>query len=163
MQKEVDRTSEGMKKSAGILAWRKANDGIEVFLVHPGGPYWKNKDEHAWSVPKGEFNENENPKDAAVREFREETGFIAGGKLVELMPVKQPGGKYIYLWITEADFNPLDIKSNTFSIEWPPRSGNRIEVPEVDKAEWFPLDIARQKIHKGQIPFLDQLIAKISG
>ncbi len=152
-----------MKKSAGILAWRNTKNGLEVFLVHPGGPYWKNKDEHAWSVPKGEFNENENPKEAAIREFHEETGFVAAAQLVELEPVKQPGGKYIYLWITEADFNPLDVSSNTFSMEWPPRSGKRIEVPEVDKAEWFLLNDARHKIHKGQIPFLDQLTAKICG
>jgi predicted NUDIX family NTP pyrophosphohydrolase len=145
-----------MKRSAGILAFRKSGVSCEVFLVHPGGPFWKNKDEHAWSVPKGEFGEEENPFDAALREFREETGFTITGNFVELKPIKQPGGKIVHVWAVEANFDPAEIKCNTFMMEWPPGSGKEIEVPEVDKAEWFTLQSACQKIHKGQIPVIEQ-------
>lgn len=146
-----------MKKSAGILAYRRAGKDVEVFLVHPGGPFWKKKDEHAWSVPKGEFTDEEKPFEAAIREFREETGLHIAGEFIELKPVKQPGGKLVYVWAVEADLNPADLKSNTFPLEWPPRSGKITDVPEIDKAAWFSLDIARQKIHKGQVPILEQL------
>jgi predicted NUDIX family NTP pyrophosphohydrolase len=145
-----------MKLSAGILAFRKSGLSWEVFLVHPGGPYWKNKDEHAWSVPKGEFTEEENPFDAAIREFREETGFAIAGSFIELKPVRQPGGKIVHVWVVEADLDPAEIICNTFSMEWPPRSGKEIEVPEVDKAAWFSLQDAYRKIHKGQVPVLEQ-------
>ncbi len=151
-----------MKKSAGILAYRRAGKSNEVFLVHPGGPFWKNKDEHAWSVPKGEFTDEEISFEAAKREFQEETGFPIDGEFIELQPVKQSGGKLVYVWAVEADLNPGDIKSNTFSLEWPPRSGKTINFPEIDKAAWFPLETARQKIHKGQIPFLEQLASKVN-
>lgn len=145
-----------MKRSAGILAYRKTTEDFEVFLVHPGGPFWKNKDENAWSFPKGEFQEDEVPLAAAKREFQEETGFTLAGEFIELIPVKQPGGKYVHAWAVEADFDPAVFSSNTFSIEWPPRSGIFIDVPEVDKAAWFSIEIARLKIHKGQIPVLEQ-------
>ena len=151
-----------MKQSAGILAYRRKGKNIEVFLVHPGGPFWKNKDQHAWSVPKGEFTQEEIPFEAAKREFREETGFSTDGRFIELQPVKQPGGKLVYVWAVEADLNPAYIKSNTFTLEWPPRSGKTIEVPEADKAAWFPLETARQKIHKGQVPILEQLAFKLN-
>lgn len=146
-----------MKRSAGILPFRKKGSTFEVLLVHPGGPFWKSKDEHAWSVAKGEFTDNELPEAAARREFFEETGFVAGERLIQLEPVKQPGGKVVHVWIAEADFDPADLKSNTFSLEWPPRSGKITEFPEVDKAGWFPLETAFRKIHKGQVPILEQL------
>ncbi len=145
-----------MKRSAGILAYRKSGMICEVFLVHPGGPFWKNKDVNAWSIPKGEFTEEENPFDAAVREFTEETGFTVAGSFSELEPVRQPGGKIVHVWAVEADFNPALLKSNSFTLEWPPRSGKEIEVPEVDRAEWFSLPDAYDKIHKGQVPLLEQ-------
>lgn len=145
-----------MKRSAGILAFRKSEVSWEVFLVHPGGPFWKNKDEHAWSVPKGEFTEEENPFNAAKREFREETGFTITGSFIELKPVRQPGGKIVHVWAVEADLDPAEIICNTFMMEWPPGSGKEIELPEVDKTEWFLLQNAYQKIHKGQIPVLEQ-------
>jgi predicted NUDIX family NTP pyrophosphohydrolase len=145
-----------MKKSAGILAFRKSGKLWEVFLVHPGGPFWKNKDEHGWSVPKGEFTEEENPLDAALREFKEETGLTVTGSFNRLEPVRQPGGKIVHVWAVEAELNPGEVRSNTLTMEWPPRSGKEIEVPEVDKAEWFPLQVAYQKIHKGQVPVLEQ-------
>lgn len=152
-----------MKKSAGILPYRKSAGEVEVFLVHPGGPFWKNKDEHAWSVAKGEFSDDEVPFNAALREFNEETGFMASGNFLELAPVKQPGGKLVFVWAVEADYDPASIRSNTFSLQWPPRSGKLIDVPEIDKAAWFPLSIARQKIHKGQLPVLLQLISLTAG
>jgi predicted NUDIX family NTP pyrophosphohydrolase len=151
-----------MKKSAGILAYRKTGNVYEVFLVHPGGPFWKNKDVHAWSIPKGEFNDDEIPFSAAKREFFEETGFEVDGEFIELNPVKQPGGKQVYVWAVEADFDPEAIVCNTFSLEWPPLSGKVLEVPEIDKAAWFSLEVAMHKIHKGQIPLLEQLAYKLA-
>jgi len=145
------------KGSAGLLPYRIVSGGLEVFLVHPGGPYWANKDEGAWSVAKGEFQEGEDPLAAARREFREETGFEPTGELIPLEPVRQAGGKKVYAWAMEADYDPSKLKSNTFSMEWPPRSGRRQEFPEVDRAEWFPLGVARRKILETQVPLLDQL------
>jgi predicted NUDIX family NTP pyrophosphohydrolase len=145
-----------MKRSAGILAFRQAGMSCEVLLVHPGGPFWQNKDSHAWSIPKGEFAEDENPFEAAIREFTEETGFAVTGSFVELKPVRQPGGKIVHVWAVESDLDPAEIRSNTFMMEWPPRSGKQIEVPEVDKAQWFSLQSAYRKIHKGQIPVVEQ-------
>jgi predicted NUDIX family NTP pyrophosphohydrolase len=145
------------KKSAGILVYRKTEKDYEVFLVHPGGPYWAKKDMHAWSIPKGEFNEGEEPIIAAKREFGEETGLTVSGAFIELQPVKQPGGKIIYSWAVESDPDASVIKSNLFEMEWPPGSGKTEEFPEVDKAGWFSFDIAREKIVKGQVPILEQL------
>ena len=145
------------KKSAGILAYRNDHEETEVFLVHPGGPFWAKKDLNSWSVPKGEFEEAEDPFDAAIREFNEETGFLPEGEFFRLERVKQPGGKLIYTWAVKGDFDATIAKSNLFKMEWPPKSGNFKEFPEVDKAGWFKLESAKTKIVKGQIPILENL------
>ena len=145
------------KQSAGLLLFRRVNEQIEVFLVHPGGPFWSGKDDGAWSIPKGEFTEDEVPLEAAKREFKEETGFTVAGKFYPLHPLKQPSGKVVYAWAVEGNLDSQMVKSNTFPLEWPPRSGEKREFPEVDRAGWFEPDIARIKILKGQAPFLDQL------
>jgi predicted NUDIX family NTP pyrophosphohydrolase len=148
-----------VKKSAGLLLYRFVNSIPEFLLVHPGGPYWKNKDIGAWSVPKGEFTDEEEPLDAAIRELKEETGFEVNGKFIELSPLQQKSGKIVFAWAIEADADTNRIKSNLFELEWPPRSGKKIMVPEVDKAEWFSENTARQKIIPGQAGFITELIA----
>jgi predicted NUDIX family NTP pyrophosphohydrolase len=135
---------------------------LQVLLVHPGGPFWASKDNGAWSIPKGELALDEEPLAAARREFREELGTEPVGEAIPLEPVKQPGGKLILAWAIRLDFEPSTLQSNTFAIEWPPRSGKQRSFPEVDKAEWFDLAAARQKILKGQAPLLDQLLVKLS-
>jgi len=135
--------------------------GIEVLLVHPGGPFWKNKDDGAWSIPKGEYAEGEGGLDAARREFREETGFEPGSDFVSLGEIRQSSGKVVSAWAFEGDCDPAAVRSNTFSLEWPPKSGKSREFPEVDRAGWFSLDAARSKLLKGQLPFLDRLFAKL--
>ena len=151
------------KKSAGILLYRKSGASLEVLLVHPGGPLWAKKDDGAWSIPKGEFGESEDPLEAAKREFKEETGFAIGGAFTALQPVKQPSGKIVHAWSVEVvDFDASGIRSNTFSMEWPPRSGKTREFPEVDRAAWFDLATARKKILTGQLPLLDQLQEKLA-
>jgi predicted NUDIX family NTP pyrophosphohydrolase len=145
------------KKSAGLLMYRRRQSGLEVFLVHPGGPFWARKDEGAWSIPKGEYAPGEDPLETARREFQEETGFEAGGDFIPLTPRKQPSGKVISAWALEGDCDASLIKSNTFSMEWPPRSGRQQEFPEVDRAGWFTVPAAKEKILKGQVPFLDEL------
>jgi predicted NUDIX family NTP pyrophosphohydrolase len=145
------------KESAGLLMYRLCDSRLEVFLVHPGGPYWAKKDAGAWSIPKGELTADEDPLSAAKREFQEETGITAEGNFTRLTPVKQPGGKLVHAWAVEGDCDATKIMSNSFSIEWPPRSGKHREFPEVDRAEWFPLDLAKEKILKGQAGFLDEL------
>ena len=132
-----------------------------MFLVHPGGPFWQNKDEGAWSIPKGEFAEGEEPLATAQREFQEETGIAIAGPFAPLQPVKQRGGKTVHAWIVEADFDASRLVSNTFTIEWPPRSGKQQEFPEVDRGEWFDLQTAGQKINQGQREFIEQLKAAI--
>ncbi|TMB69527.1 MAG: NUDIX domain-containing protein [Deltaproteobacteria bacterium] len=149
------------KNSAGILLHRLRGSRIEVFLVHPGGPFWAKKDAGAWSIPKGEFEVGQDPLEAAKREFKEETGFAVEGNFIELTPVKQPGGKVVYAWAVMGDCEAESIKSNTFSLEWPPRSGKRKEFPEVDRAGWFTPEVAREKILKGQLNFLEELKRKI--
>ncbi|MBM9604708.1 NUDIX domain-containing protein [Desulfopila inferna] len=149
-------------KSAGILLFRYRNQKLEVFLVHPGGPFWAKKDTGCWSIPKGEFKEDETPLSAAQREFREETGFnieklLRRKEFIALAPLKQPGGKTVHAWAAEGDCDASTIRSNTFRLEWPPHSGKQAEYPEVDRAEWFPVRIAYEKILKGQTGFLDQL------
>jgi len=144
-------------KSAGIILYRFKNDLPEVFLVHPGGPYWIKKDENAWSIPKGIFEENEDPLDAAKREMKEETGIEVSGTFIELNPVKQKSGKTIFAWALEKDIDETKISSNHFEIEWPPRSGQYKSFPEIDRAAWFTLDEAKKKIIKGQLPLLEQL------
>ena len=145
------------RQSAGLLMYRRHSGRIEVFLVHPGGPFWARKDRGAWSIPKGEFGDEEDPLTAARREFEEETGFSAAGEFMPLGPVKQSGGKVVHAWACAGDCDPTDIRSNTFSMEWPPRSGKQQEFPEVDRADWFTLEQAREKILKSQLPLLEQL------
>ena len=150
------------KKSAGILVYKRSAENHKVFLVHPGGPYWAGKDLNSWSIPKGEFDDDEDPFVAAKREFKEETSFEVSGEFIELEPVKQPGGKTIYVWAVESGVDAKIIKSNSFKLEWPPKSGRMQEFPETDKAEWFSFEIAKHKIHKGQIPILEQLASKLN-
>jgi len=145
------------KQSAGILLWRRRGGAIEVLLVHPGGPFWAKKDAGAWSIPKGEFAEGENPRAAALREFGEETGFRLAGELVPMKPLRQPGGKLVHAFAVTGDCDANKIRSNKFSMEWPPRSGQQREFPEVDRAGWFDLAEARGKILRGQSGFLDEL------
>lgn len=146
-----------MKASAGLLLFRRRNGATEVFLVHPGGPFWKNKDEGAWSIPKGEYHDQEDPLLAARREFREETGMEITGEFIALSTIKQKGGKLVSAWAIEKDLDPASISSNTFLMEWPPRSGRKIEVPEIDRAEWFSLAEAAIKINPAQVGFLEEL------
>lgn len=145
-----------MKHSAGLLLFRRANGPVEVLLVHPGGPFWAKKDEHAWSMPKGEFLPPEEPLAAAHREFAEETGFVPQGTPIPLGVRKTPG-KVIHAWAIEGDWDPVALHSNRFAMEWPPRSGRTETFPEVDRANWFALADARQKIHRNQTAFLDAL------
>jgi predicted NUDIX family NTP pyrophosphohydrolase len=144
------------KKSAGLLLYRNVSESLEVFLVHPGGPFWAKKDDSSWSIPKGEIGEGEDPLEAAKREFHEETGFAVEGKFEALEPVRLVGGKTVYGWSIEGDVDASAIRSNTFSMEWPPRSGKMQEFPEVDRGGWFDLAGARKKIVKGQIPLLEE-------
>lgn len=144
------------RKSAGLLAYRRRGPLVEVFLVHPGGPYWARKDDGAWSIPKGEFTAEE-PLEAAKREFTEETGFQTNGPYRTLTPIRQPSGKLIHAWAFEGDFDPAAIRSNTFSLEWPPGSGMEKEFPEVDRAGWFSIEKAREKITRGQTGFIDEV------
>lgn len=143
--------------SAGILLFRKGAATLEVLLVHPGGPFWANKDDGAWSIPKGEFTGGEDALAAAKREFAEEMGTALSGNFIELGSVRQSSAKTVYAWAIRGDFDPVNLKSNNFTMEWPPKSGRQQEFPEVDRAAWFALDLARTKIHKGQAPLLDRL------
>ncbi len=144
------------KRSAGLLMYRR-DPGLEVFLVHPGGPFWAKKDMGAWSICKGEYAEGELPLEAAKREFQEETGFTAQGNFFELGVVQQAGGKFVSAWAFEGDCDPGKLISNRCQVEWPPRSGRMIEIPEVDRGGWFSIDAARERILKSQTPFLDRL------
>jgi predicted NUDIX family NTP pyrophosphohydrolase len=143
--------------------YRRRRGVLEVFLVHPGGPFWAGKDAGAWSIPKGEYTLAEDPLAAARREFTEETGLTAAGEFIPLTPLKQPGGKIIHAWAVQGDCDPGAIRSNTFSLEWPPRSGRRQDFPEVDRAAWFPLAAAREKITQGQLGFLEELRRFLEG
>jgi predicted NUDIX family NTP pyrophosphohydrolase len=145
------------KISAGLLLYRRRRGILEVFLVHPGGPFWVKKDAGAWSIPKGEAAPGEDLLSAARREFQEETGLGIGGDFRALAPVRQPGGKRVHAWAVEADCDAGAIRSNSFEMEWPPRSGRRREFPEVDRAAWLDLPTARIKITIGQLGLLDQL------
>ena len=151
-----------MKRSAGILLYRRRDGEIEVFLVHPGGPFWKNKDDGAWSIPKGECVGEVDLLANAKREFSEETGVELEGDFCPLAPVKQAGGKVVHAWAVEGNLDPADLTSNTFVMEWPPRSGNQQEFTEVDRGEWFMLSAARSKLLAGQWPLLDELQRLIS-
>jgi len=150
------------KQSAGLLLYRRHNDVLEVMLVHPGGPFWAKKDLGAWSIPKGEYAEGEDPLAAARREFEEETSFPAPDNAISLGDLKQAGGKIVVAWAAEGDCDPARLLSNTCEIEWPPRSGRKIEISEVDRAGWFAIDEARERILKSQLPFLDKLELKLA-
>jgi predicted NUDIX family NTP pyrophosphohydrolase len=157
------------KLSAGILLFRRRPAGVEVMLVHPGGPFWAKKDAGAWSIPKGLADEGEDLLAAAKREFLEETGMAVDGDFPDLGAHKQAGGKTIVAWACEGDFDPALLKSNTFVIEWPPHSGRMAEFPEVDRAAWYSIDEALEKINKGQRPIIarlreiDEILARVAG
>ncbi len=146
------------KQSAGLLMYRRRDETLQVLLVHPGGPFWDKKDIGSWSMPKGEFSQDEDALKAARREFEEETGFLPTGNFIRLGAIKQPSGKLVHAWAFEGDLDAKKIKSNTFSMEWPPQSRTQQEFPEVDRGEWFTIETAREKILKGQVEFLDELL-----
>jgi len=146
------------RRSAGLLLYRLRGGSPEVLLVHPGGPFWARKDLGAWTLPKGEPAPGEEPLEAARREFREETGFSPEGPFLPLPPVRQRGGKEVLAWAVAGDVDPSALRSITFSLEWPPRSGRRAEFPEVDRAAWFGIEAARERILPGQAPLLDELL-----
>jgi predicted NUDIX family NTP pyrophosphohydrolase len=150
------------KLSAGLVLFRKAPHELEVFLVHPGGPFWAKKDDGAWSIPKGEYPEGSHPLEAAQREFEEETGQKPPGPYIPLGEQIQPSGKLITAWACQGDFDPSTLRSNTFSLEWPKNSGKMRDFPEVDRGAWFSIDISKTKLLKGQIAFLDRLTAHLT-
>lgn len=145
------------KTSAGVLVYRQGAGGLEVLLVHPGGPFWANRDLGAWSIPKGEADVAEPLLDAARRELREETGCTVAGDFTALSPLRQKGGKVVHAWAVRGDWDPARLRSSTFSMEWPPRSGSMREFPEVDRAAWFPIAEAERRILPGQAGFLREL------
>lgn len=150
------------KHSAGIVLYREVSGELEVLLVHPGGPFWANRDDGAWSIPKGEFEDGEDPLPAARREFEEETGALPpAGEFLALHAVRQPSGKTVHAWAASGEFDVAALNSNMFSLEWPPKSGERREFPEVDRAAWLPLTVAKRKILKGQAPLLTELEARL--
>jgi len=151
-------------RSAGILLFRRKNGGTEFLLVHPGGPFWARKDAGAWSIPKGQIEEGEEPRACAIRELEEELGAAPEldlEELIELGSIKQRAGKVVEAWAVEAEFDPATLASNTFSMEWPPRSGKQQDFPEVDRAEWFDPESAREKILPAQAEFLDRLLEQL--
>jgi predicted NUDIX family NTP pyrophosphohydrolase len=150
-------------RSAGILLFRRRPSGPEVLLVHPGGPFWARRDEGAWSIPKGEHDEGEDPLDCARREFEEETGTAPPAEVIELGEIRQRGGKRVTAWAAEGDLDSDAVRSNTFEIEWPPRSGRRQEFPEIDRAAWFGADEARRRLLPAQAELVDRLLARLDG
>lgn len=149
------------RRSAGILLYRRKANGLELLLVHPGGPFWAKKDEGAWSIPKGEIDRGEEAEQAAIREFFEETGFALSGELIALGVFKQPSGKLVSAYALEGEVDPSRLFSNVCQIEWPPKSGRFIDIPEVDRAEWFAPPEALRKIVKGQRPIIEALASKL--
>ncbi len=147
--------------SGGVLLYRFRGDELQILLVHPGGPFWRRKDDGAWSIPKGLFEENESPLDAAKREFKEETGFEAEGSFIDLGSIKQSSKKIVHIWALESDIDETKITSNKFSMEWPKNSGYLREYPEIDRAGWFNIYQAKKKIQRGQAGFIDRLISKL--
>lgn len=150
------------KESAGLLLYRRRDDRIEVLLVHPGGPLWKKKDEGAWSIPKGELDGDEDALACARREFEEETGFVANGPFLPLGSVRQKSGKLVHAWAFEGDCDPSALRSNGFEMEWPPRSGRMQQFPEIDRAEFFDIERARERLNPAQVDFLDELVEALS-
>jgi predicted NUDIX family NTP pyrophosphohydrolase len=148
--------------SAGLLLYRLGPEGLEVLLAHPGGPFWARRDEGAWTLPKGEVNAGEEPLAAALREFEEETGHVPSGELLPLGEVRQKGGKRVLAWACAGDFDPQELRCNTFEMEWPPRSGRVRSFPEIDRVGWFTPDAARTKLLPAQAPFLDRLQALLA-
>lgn len=140
----------------------RRKSGLEVFLVHPGGPFWAKKDAASWTIPKGQYEDDEPALEAAKREFTEETGFVADGNFLELGVIKQPSGKLVSAWAFEGDCEPSQLVSNFCKVEWPPRSGRLIDCPEVDRGEWFPIPEAKKRISIGQVPLLDRLVEALS-
>ena len=151
------------KQSAGVLMYRRRSGRLEVFLIHPGGPYWAQKDKGAWAIPKGEYERDEEPLVAAKREFKEETGFTAAGEFLPLGSIQQKSGKIVTAWAFKGDCDPANLASNTCLIEWPPHSGRSIEIPEVDQGRWFEVPDARESIRKDQEQLLDRLWDALSG
>lgn len=151
-----------MKTSAGILLFKREENNWYYFLVHPGGPFWKNKEAGAWSIPKGEVSPGEDLLERALIEFKEETGQTAEGEFMALQPVKQKGGKTVYAWALEGDIETSGLYSNTMQIEWPPRSSRMIEIPEVDQWEWFSSAEAKMKINMAQAAFIEELERKLN-
>jgi predicted NUDIX family NTP pyrophosphohydrolase len=152
------------RRSAGIVLHRAGEAGLEVLLVHPGGPFWAKKDLGAWSIPKGEYEEGEDPRACALREFEEETGTpLDAQELVELGAVVQKAGKEVTAWAARGDLDPASVRSNSFTMEWPPRSGRQQEFPEIDRAQWFTLDEARDKLVPAQAELLDRLVERTPG
>ena len=150
------------RRSAGIVLYRVGDGGLEVLLVHPGGPFWAKKDLGVWSIPKGEYEPDEDPQACALREFEEETGTrLPETKLIELGAVVQKGGKEVTAWAARGDLDPASIRSTSFTMQWPPRSGREQEFPEIDRAEWFALDEAREKLVGAQAELLDRLIERV--
>jgi len=150
-----------MRTSAGILLYRRKNKHVEFFLVHPGGPFWKGKDKGAWSIPKGEFVEGEDPLTVAKREFKEETGQTINGDFLELDTIQQKGGKKVFAWAVEGNADENNIVSNTFKQEWPYKSGKWITIPEVDKAGWFGEEEAKEKLNSAQAALIDDLMRRL--
>ncbi|MBN1607389.1 MAG: NUDIX domain-containing protein [Polyangiaceae bacterium] len=151
------------KTSAGLLMYRSASAGLEVLLVHPGGPFWKHRDQGAWSIPKGEVNPDEPLLQAAMREFREETALEPRGPFLSLGAVRLSGGKRVHAWAFEGDCDPQAIQSNTFEVEWPPHSGRRATFPEVDRAAFYTIAAARRALHPAQARLIDRLLERVSG
>ena len=150
-----------VKRSAGILLYR-GSDALEVLLVHPGGPFWARKDAGAWSIPKGEHEAGEDPRACALREFEEETGTaLPPGELIDLGEIRQKGGKVVTAWAAAGDLDAAAVRSNTFAMEWPPRSGRQTEFPEIDRAGWFGVEEAREKLNAAQTEFLDRLLGRL--
>jgi predicted NUDIX family NTP pyrophosphohydrolase len=150
--------------SAGLLMFRRRDDQFEILLVHPGGPFWKNKDDGAWTIPKGEAAPSENLLDRAKIEFEEELGVEPSGNLISVGSIKQRGGKTVHAWVFEGDLpENFKLKSNFFEMEWPPHSGKRKQFPEVDRAEFFPKETARRKINPAQVAFIDRLVTALGG
>jgi predicted NUDIX family NTP pyrophosphohydrolase len=148
-------------QSAGLLLFRVGDNQIQVLLGHPGGPFWRRRDQGVWTIPKGLIAPGEASRTAALREFIEETGHHPAGELLSLGSAKQPGGKLVHVWAVEDDWDPAELESNTFEMEWPPRSGQRQQFPEIDRAAWFDIAEARARILKGQAVFIDRLLEAV--